>query len=65
MRPPIIWGRVIWAITFSVLGLMATITDGGTSLGWGQSRNAEKPCSVHPFSRLTVLAMIVPSGSAS
>ena len=64
-RPPIISGRVIWELTLSVLGLIATITDGATSVGLGQLRNAEKPFSVHPFWRLTVLAMIVPSGSAS
>lgn len=56
---------MIWEITSSVLGSTATITDGGTSDGFGQSRNAEKPFSVHPCSRFTVFAMSVPSVSAS
>ena len=63
-RPPIITGNLICAITCSVDGFIATITEGGTWLGW-QSRKSEKPCSVHPGSLFTVLAIMVPSGSAS
>jgi hypothetical protein len=41
---------------------MATNTDRGALVGSGHWRKAEKPCSSQPASRLTVLAMIVPSG---